>query len=256
VIATADSRLVGRLHPSPNFEPRQGGLRPTILVLHYTGMSSHTKALDWLSRPESKVSCHYVIDTGGEVTQMVAEDMRAWHAGLSHWAGESDVNSASIGIEIHNPGHEGGYPDFPGDQMRAVAAVARDICARHAIAPARVLAHSDVAPLRKIDPGEKFDWRWLAGEGVGCWVEPVPLAVGDDGLGLGAHGADVRAAQCLLAQFGYGVPQSGVLDEHTGFVVRAFQRHFRPAAISGRLDASTLRTLERLVAAVEPIGTA
>ena len=169
-----DTALVGAVCPSANFEPRRRGAQPSILLLHYTGVASAAKAIDWLSRSESKVSAHYVIDDAGRITQLVAEAMRAWHAGLAAWAGETDINSASIGIEIHNPGHELGYPDFPEPQLAAVEALCRDIIARHAIRPERVLAHSDVAPTRKKDPGEKFPWARLARAGIGHWVTPEP----------------------------------------------------------------------------------
>src|SRR5690606_19404653 len=128
-------KLVGALYPSPNVGDRRNGCRPYLVVLHYTGMASADKAIEWLANPESGVSCHYVIDEAGFITQMVPESMRAWHAGVSHWSGESDVNSASIGIEIQNPGHDRGYPDFPPEQMQAVAALCRDIAARRAVLP-------------------------------------------------------------------------------------------------------------------------
>ncbi len=248
MITRADSSLVAALHPSPNIEPRRGGARPDILLMHYTGMKSCARAIDWLSRPESRVSCHYVIDCDGTITQMVAEDMRAWHAGLSVWAGETDINSRSVGFEIHNPGHDDGYHDFPEAQMAAVEALARDVVARHGIRPERVLAHSDVAPERKIDPGEKFDWSRLAAKGIGHWVEPVPIAVDEEGLGRGTRGAMVERVQQLLAAYGYGLEQTGWLDLRTEVVLAAFQRHFRPARVDGRLDASTLATLEALIA--------
>lgn len=242
------SPLVGRVVPAVNVEPRRDGLRPRLLILHYTGMASAEKAVQWLACAESRVSCHYVVDDAGAVTQMVPEGLRAWHAGLSHWAGVDDVNSASIGIEIHNPGHEDGYPDFPVRQMAAVAALAGDIAMRNGIAAHGVLAHSDVAPARKIDPGEKFDWRFLYERGVGHWVAPEPVSPDDSGLGPGASGAVVRAAQDMLRGYGYGVEATGTLDAASVFALRAFQLHFRPARRDGRLDRSTLMTLERLVA--------
>ena len=250
MIVKPDSPLVADLHPSPNIEPRARGLTPTILILHYTGLKSAAIAIDVLSRPDCKVSCHYVIDTDGRITQMVAEDMRAWHAGVSFWSGETDINSASIGIEIQNPGHQLGYPEFPDVQMRAVKALSRDIVARNAIAPERILAHSDIAPSRKVDPGEKFDWPGLFSEGLGHWVPPESLAAADRGLGPGATGPEVAAAQALLARYGYGIELNGIFDAAMGFVIRALQLHFRPARVDGRLDASTLATLERLVAAL------
>ena len=171
MIFKPDSPLVHALHPSCNAGDRRKGCRADMIVLHYTGMASADQAVKWLSDPRSKVSCHYVIDERGHITQLVAETQRAWHAGASHWAGETDINSASIGIEIQNPGHEHGYPDFPPEQMQAIAALCRDIAQRRGVPPERVLAHSDVAPGRKIDPGEKFDWAFLAKHGVGRWVD-------------------------------------------------------------------------------------
>jgi N-acetylmuramoyl-L-alanine amidase len=241
--------LVGGYHPSPNFEPRRGG-RPSILLLHYTGLGSAANAIDWLSRPESKVSSHYVVDEEGAVTQLVAEDMRAWHAGLAVWAGETDINSASIGIEVHNRGHEHGLPDFPEDQVRTLEALCRDIIARHGIRPERVLAHSDVAPTRKRDPGEKFPWARLARAGIGHWVPPEPVNWADPGIARDAAGPLVAAVQTKLAEYGYGIEPTGGFDPKTEFVVKAFQRHFRPERVDGRIDQSTVTTLERLIAAL------
>lgn len=244
--AEPDSPLVTLFCPSPNFEPRKGGLTPDLLLLHYTGMESAEGALHWLTAPESKVSCHYLIDEDGRITQMVPEEMRAWHAGLSHWAGEDDINSCSIGIEIHNPGHELGYLDFPQAQMEAVEALCLDIVNRRGIRPARVLAHSDVAPGRKADPGEKFDWKRLAEAGVGLWTEPEPVH-GDDGLDVGAEGAEVAKLQARLRQLGYSVQTSGLYDEQTAKTVAAFQQHWRQEKVDGKADRSTLETLERLL---------
>lgn len=250
LIAGPDSTLVDAIHPSPNIEPRRAGLVPDMILLHYTGMSAAAKAIDWLSRPESRVSAHYVIDVDGRITQLVAEAERAWHAGVSVWQGECDINSLSVGIEIQNPGHEDGYPDFPEPQMRAVAALCRDIAERRRIRPERVLAHSDIAPARKMDPGEKLSWAWLAREGVGHWVAPAAADDGDQGLGPGALGEQVMLMQGLLRDYGYGCADHGELDVATEKVVRAFQRHFRPARVDGRIDRSTLATIERLIAAL------
>lgn len=249
MIERADTPLVDALHPSPNIEPRRNGLIPTILLLHYTGLPTVERAVDVLSRADCKVSCHYVVDLDGRIIQMVAEDQRAWHAGVSSWRGESDINSASIGIEIHNVGHDAGYPPFPRRQMDAVIRLAADIVSRHRIAPTGVLAHSDVAPGRKIDPGERFDWALLARLGIGLWVEPEPVDPGDAGLGLGAEHRRVLQLQRRLSSYGYGVPETGVLDPTTVAVVAAFQRHFRPARVDGRIDRSTEATLDRLLAA-------
>jgi N-acetylmuramoyl-L-alanine amidase len=245
-----DSPLVAEVLASPNFERRRGPPNPSILLLHYTGLASCETAIDWLRRSGSKVSCHYVVDESGRITQMVAEEMRAWHAGVSYWAGERDINSASIGIEIHNPGHEAGYPDFTEPQMSAVEALGRDIVARNGIRPERVLAHSDVAPARKSDPGEKFDWRRLGRAGLGHWIEPAPYDPLDRGAGLGDSGPLIAGVQSMLSQYGYGIEPMGDYEPNTEFVVKAFQRHFRPARVDGRLDQSTITTLERLLAAL------
>lgn len=245
-----DSALVGEFHPSPNFEPRRGSGGPSILLLHYTGVATAAKAIDWLSRAESKVSAHYVLDEAGFLTQMVAEDKRAWHAGLAVWEGETDINSASIGIEVQNPGHEFGYPDFPETQLRVLEALCRDIIDRHGIRPERVLAHSDVAPARKIDPGEKFPWARFAAAGIGHWVTPEAVNWADPGIARDAAGPLVADVQMLLARYGYGIEATGVFDPRTEFVVKAFQRHFRPERVDGRIDQSTITTLERLLAAL------
>ncbi len=251
LIESPDSPLVSRVHASPNVEPRAGGMTPSILLLHYTGMTCCEKAIDWLSRPESKVSCHYVIDEAGAITQMVAENKRAWHAGRSIWAGETDVNSASIGIEIHNPGHDDGYPDFPAAQMQAVMELSRDIVQRNSIEPRHVLAHSDVAPGRKIDPGEKFDWAWLAANGVGHWVEPAGVGPLIGAVSHLQNTDDIARAQRLLGQYGYGIEVSGRNDKASRTIVSAFQRHFRPARFDGLIDASTVATVEALLDALK-----
>ena len=246
----ADTPLVDALHPSPNFSERRNGLEATLLIVHYTGLPTVERAIEVLADPRGQVSCHYVIDDAGRITQMVAERMRAWHAGVSYWAGETDINSCSIGIEIHNPGHSAGYPEFPRAQMRAVRDLGRDIIKRNHIAAAAVLAHSDIAPARKSDPGEKFDWPWLARAGVGHWVEPEPVSGDGEALAPGDEGAAVLELQHRLASYGYGIAPNGSYDHATDIVVRAFQRHFRPALVDGRCDHSTARTLERLIAAL------
>lgn len=243
-----DSPLVAQVLPSPNHGPRLGVARPDMLLLHYTGMESTTEAVDWLRAPERQVSAHYVVLENGRILQLVPEARRAWHAGAGFWAGATDINSHSIGIEIANPGHDFGYPPFPAIQVEAVTALAKDILARQPIPPDRVLAHSDVAPLRKNDPGEKFPWEVLHRFGVGHLVEEAPPSDGRFFM-RGEHGQPIEALQAMLAFYGYGVPINGTFCETTEAVVRAFQRHFRRARIDGVADVSTLATLYALCAA-------
>lgn len=242
-----DSRLVANLAPSPNHDER---MRPVdMILLHYTGMESAQAALDRLRDPEAKVSCHYFIEEDGKIIQLVPEARRAWHAGISSWQGVDDINSSSIGIEIVNPGHDFGYPDFPKVQIVAVIALCHDIIARQKISPARVLAHSDVAPSRKNDPGEKFPWDELAAAGIGLWVDPTEVVPGPE-LDPGDRGEVISHLQATLAQFGYAVSPTGEYDKATTDAVTAFQRHFRPARVDGYADHSTTETLKRLLAVV------
>src|SRR5467141_1642487 len=227
----ADSALVNEVTPSPNHDERM--LPIDILLLHYTGMTSTAAAIGRLCDPRSKVSSHYVVEEHGKVLQLVPEARRAWHAGQSSWEGESDINSRSIGIEIANPGHSFGYPDFPQAQIAAVIALCRDIVARHRIPAERVLAHSDVAPSRKRDPGEKFPWKTLADSGIGLWVKPAPIDPTGAIFTLGETNPAIEEAQTLLARYGYDVTASGYLDSATRDAVAAFQRHFRPQQVDG-----------------------
>jgi N-acetylmuramoyl-L-alanine amidase len=247
-LRTPETPLVSRVMPSPNYGARRGWTRPDMIVLHYTGMDDAQAAARWLANPDSRVSAHYLIDEDGTVIQMVSERHRAWHAGASSWGGEHDINSVSIGIEIHNHGHDApdGLPAYPRAQMRAVAALCQDIAARWSVARARVLAHSDVAPARKRDPGEHFDWQWLSKRGVGVWAPPAPIS--DEAEG-GAE--DIAEVKAKLSRIGYGVTPGAALDEHTRAVVAAFQRRFRPEQVDGRVDASTLETLDRLITVLD-----
>ena len=243
----SDSPVVQKVFPSPNHGERREGRRPDILLLHYTGMPSETDALQWLCNPVSEVSAHYFVFEDGRVLQLVPEARRAWHAGVAQWAGESDINSASIGIEIANRGHPAGLPPFGDDQIEAVIRLSRDIVGRWRIPPERVLGHSDVAPGRKLDPGELFPWQRLHQEGVGHWVTPEPIRDGRF-FSRGDQGMPVEALQAMLALSGYPLPITGTFDEVTEKVVAAFQRHFRPERIDGVADASTITTLRNLVA--------
>ncbi|MDO8423887.1 MAG: N-acetylmuramoyl-L-alanine amidase [Parvibaculum sp.] len=237
------------LRPSPNFNDRPQPATIDVLVLHYTGMGSAEAAISHLCDPAAKVSSHYVVDEGGHVLRLVDEEKRAWHAGVSSWAGISDLNGRSIGIEIVNCGHDGGCPPYPDIQMQAVELLCQEIMSRHPIAPRSVVAHSDIAPGRKEDPGEWFDWARLARAGVGVWVEPVEIVDGPV-LKLGDRGDPVSELQFRLANYGYGVEVLGVYDAKTEAVVKAFQRHFRPAKIDGVADLSTVATLRLLLDAV------
>ena len=244
-----DTKLVKRVAPSPNHDPRKSrAARPDMIVLHYTGMKSAQAALERLCDPAAKVSSHYVVLEDGAIVQLVPEMRRAWHAGVSSWEGGTDNNSRSIGIEIVNPGHDFGYPSFPQKQIDAVIALCRDILRRRRIRMDRVFAHSDIAPARKQDPGEKFPWRRLAAAGAGLWVKPVPIRAGDV-LKTGSRGAAVRDLQKTIKAFGYGIAVTGRYDAATRDVVTAFQRHFRPARVDGTADVSTVRTLDALLTA-------
>lgn len=246
----ADSSKVDTLRAAVNFGERRGSGPPDILLLHYTGMEDGNSALDWLCCEESGVSCHYLIQEDGEIVQMVQESKRAHHAGAGSWEGDPDTNSRSIGIEIVNCGHPGDLPDYPAKQMEAVAVLCRDIIERHGIEARRVLAHSDIAPGRKMDPGENFDWQWLAGRGVGHWITPAPLGSGRY-IQRGDEGKSVEALQAMLSLYGYGVELSGKFDDCTHNVVEAFQRHFRPEKVDGIADVSTVDTLHRLLKALD-----
>jgi N-acetylmuramoyl-L-alanine amidase len=245
-----DSCVVAEVKASPNHGERKSGAKIDMLVLHYTGMRDPKAALDKLCNPHSEVSAHYVVLEDGHIVQCVLEERRAWHAGQAFWAGETDINSCSIGIEIANPGHDYGYPDFPKRQVAAVTALCRSIFTRHRIPAHRVLAHSDVAPTRKQDPGEKFPWRTLQASGIGLWVAPAKIVPGQLHV-LGENSPMIADAQVQLMRFGYGVPTSGYYDGATRDAIAAFQRHFRPAKVDGVLDPSTLQTLKALNAARE-----
>ncbi|MHA1151983.1 MAG: N-acetylmuramoyl-L-alanine amidase [Alphaproteobacteria bacterium] len=218
--------------PSPNFDARPESQTIDILLLHYTGMVSATEALARLCDETAKVSAHYCIDEDGSLYHLVPEDKRAWHAGVASWAGAGDINARAIGIELVNPGHEFGYRAFPEAQMETLVELTGGILARHPIPASRVLGHADVAPLRKEDPGELFDWARLAASGIGLWPGATEPCAPPDA-------AETRRQ---LAGFGYGY-----LDNDPAAVVRAFQRHFRPEAVTGEVDAETAGRLAALL---------
>ena len=230
---------------SPNFNERTAP--PDMLILHYTGMTSGPEALARLCDEQSKVSSHYMVEEDGRVFRLVPEERRAWHAGVSFWKGESDINGRSIGIEIVNPGHEFGYRPFPEAQITAVIELVADIRTRWSIEDSRILGHSDVAPGRKIDPGELFPWKQLAQAGHGLWVEPdaapgLPLSEGEEGAG-------VFALQAGFTRLGYDCAPSGKYDAQTTSVVQAFQRHWRQEQVDGVADGMTRARLIALLRA-------
>ncbi len=237
----ADSALVDRVVPSPSFGDRRGRTIDAI-VLHYTGMIDGQRALARLTDPASEVSCHYLVWEDGGIDQLVAERERAWHAGRSSWAGERDMNAVSIGIEIVNGGHDHGCPPYPHAQIEAVAALCLECRGRRGIAASRVLGHSDIAPDRKIDPGEWFPWDRLAATGACLYAPPAAIGTGP-ALAVGDHGTSVAALQGDLARLGFDPPRSGDYDEATARIVAAFQRRHRPAQVDGRADPSTRLTL-------------
>ncbi|MDB5416892.1 MAG: N-acetylmuramoyl-L-alanine amidase [Phenylobacterium sp.] len=229
--------------PSPNFGPRTAP--PFMIVLHYTGMQGGEAALARLRDPASGVSAHYLVEEDGRVFRLVAEERRAWHAGKSSWRGATDVNTASIGIEIVNPGHEFGYRDFTEAQVAAVIALVADIRTRWQVEDVNIVGHADVAPDRKEDPGERFPWKRLAEAGHGLWVEAVaapgaPLAEGEESTA-------VFALQAGFTRLGYDSAPTGKFDGHTAAVVRAFQRHWRPERVDGVADGETRARLIALL---------
>lgn len=238
-----DSGLVAAVRPSPNHNERRGTDRPDAIVLHYTGMADGPSALRRLCDPAAEVSCHYLVEEDGTVLQLVPEARRAWHAGRGTWAGHDDLNSASVGVEIVNGGHDFGLPPFPDAQVAAVIALCRDVMGRNGIPPGRVLAHSDIAPARKRDPGERFPWDRLAAAGVVARVEPSD----DLSAGPPLSPDTVEAVQADLARLGYGIARTGVHDAPSRAVVEAFQRRHRPARVDGAMDPGTRDTLARLL---------
>ncbi len=231
--------------PSPNFDARVRP--PDMLLLHYTGMVTGEAALRRLRDPVAKVSAHYLVEEDGQLFALVPEARRAWHAGLASWRGETDVNGMSIGIELVNPGHEFGYRDFPIAQIAALIALVGDIRGRWDIPDARILAHSDVAPARKTDPGERFPWNTLAAAGHGLWLEPA--AAPGPNLSQGDAGVGVSLLQSALASFGYGLSPTGRFDADTRSVVQAFQRHYAQHRVDGVADGQTRARLMALLRA-------
>lgn len=230
--------------PSQNQDERT--LPISLIVLHYTGMEDGPTALARMRNPEAKVSAHYMVEENGDIFQLVHEARRAWHAGLSHWAGIDNVNSASIGIEIVNGGHDYGLPDFAEKQIKSVMALCQDIMVRQNIGASQIVGHSDIAPTRKEDPGEKFPWARLAARGIGLWPKNITR---DRRIlfDLGARDRGISIAQSGLAHIGYGAQVTGVFDAHTASIIKALQRRYRPDQLDGVIDMQTMSIITQLV---------
>jgi len=258
--------------PSPNFDLRKTPI--DLVVLHYTGMKDAETALKRLTDPApragdypgpwqaadidpnselGRVSAHYVVGEDGVIYRVVDETARAWHAGTASWEGRGDVNSRAIGIEIANGGHDYGLPPYPDAQIAAVITLVGDILKRHRLAPDRVVAHSDIAPGRKDDPGEHFPWKRLADAGVSIWPGITPAPKDTVIHKRGDRGAGPHGLHASLAEFGYAAPEdadaeSAVFSEQTEAIVRAFQRRFEPHRVDGKLWEDTWDALETLLA--------
>ncbi len=243
--------------PSPNHNERRGFV--DMLVMHYTGMKDGASALARLCDPVAEVSAHYVVAEDGQVFALVEESRRAWHAGAGQWQGDQDLNSASIGIEIVNGGHnfpvrDGGLPPYPERQIISVISLCQGILGRHGIVPSRIVGHSDIAPLRKEDPGEHFPWKRLAENGIGIWPTSSPSA-GMDAENNTVSPADLSAerigsAQRQLSSVGYGLTATSIMDATTVACITAFQRRFVPDRVSGDLDAATLHRINEVAHAL------
>lgn len=236
------------LTPSPNFNDRKEKL--DMLVLHYTGMEDGPSALDRMRDPLAEVSAHYMVDEDGSIYRLVDEDKRAWHAGVSVWQGDRDLNSRSIGIEMVNGGHnvplaDGSLPPFMRAQMDAVIQLCQGILKRHNIPQSRIVGHSDIAPDRKEDPGEHFPWEELSTHGIGLWpgeVSPSPSLT--DTLTYESIGLEVSDLQKHLLSIGYDIEPNGLYDAHTAKCVTAFQRRWQQDQVTGDADAQTLALVE------------
>ncbi len=232
-------------YPSPNFNERPEGTEVKYLILHYTGMATGQEALNRLCDPDAKVSAHYLVEEDGRIISLVPEEKRAWHAGVSYWDGDTDINGLSIGIEIVNPGHDGpnykgNYRKYPEIQMKSVIQLCQEVLSRYEIKPYHIFGHSDVAPDRKIDPGEFFDWELLAKNRIGILPElgggETPFLMPDD-----------HTIQEMLQEYGYKIEITGKMDQQSRNVISAFQRHFRPEDFSGEMDCETIQTLQKLI---------
>lgn len=242
-------------HPSPNWNERpafEASGAPLIdtVILHYTGMQSAEAALAHMCSPAAQVSAHYCVNEDGTACELVHPDKRAWHAGVSSWQGRENLNHTSIGIELVNPGHEFGYRDFPARQIETLLELLEQLRVRYDIPAARYLGHSDVAPARKMDPGEKFPWQTLAEGGFGLWPQKDVIDAGrNDGTFVakkGMIGADVASLNKILSLIGYSVFLGDSYTQSTQDALKAFQRHWRQSRVSGELDRGTQKVLDAI----------
>ncbi|GHF23009.1 N-acetylmuramoyl-L-alanine amidase [Kordiimonas sediminis] len=236
---------------SPNFDDRPDGVSPDMLVLHYTGMESAQAALERLCDPAFEVSAHYLVDEDGQLYALVDEDKRAWHAGISRWGDRVGINQYSIGIEIVNPGHEFGYQDFTDKQMKRVLDLVHDIRRRHVIPDTGIVGHSDIAPDRKDDPGEKFPWQWLAANGVGIALSegelpPETEHATEPYVTEASDAAQITAVQKQFTAIGYPLDPDGLYSPYMRSIVTAFQRRWRQSVVNGNIDYGTYEVLVKI----------
>lgn len=211
---------------SPNFNERPSFRKLDLIIIHYTGMATAQAALARLCEPNTKVSAHYLIERNGQLYQLVDEKKRAWHAGVSFWQGETDINGISLGIELDNGGHDFGLPAYPEIQIKALLSLLNELVQKYHIPKNRIIGHSDIAPTRKMDPGEHFPWRILHNHGFGLWPESSPAS---------PQPQSIHEVQKTLAVIGYDCPLTGTLDPQTVAIIKAFQQHFTPQEITGTL---------------------
>jgi len=237
---------------SPNFNNRPTDSEINILILHYTGMKTAKEALDRMCSADSQVSAHYMINEDGSIISLVPEEKRAWHAGISCWRGRAALNDTSIGIELVNPGHEWGYRPFPAAQIDSLIELAKNITERYNIAPRNIVGHSDIAPTRKEDPGELFDWKTLAWEGLGLWPQTKKVRNPHEMLiRPGEEGVSVGQVQKMLADYGYHIRVDGLYGEKTEAVIRAFKRHFVPEVVNVVWDKLANERIVKLLELIE-----
>jgi N-acetylmuramoyl-L-alanine amidase len=236
--------MLEKIHcPSPNFEPRPQGVPLDMIVLHYTDMLNAEEALERLCDPQAKVSAHFLISKEGELYQLVDPKHRAWHAGVSSWEGQGDINSRSIGVELDNLGHTFGPEPFSKVQMKTLLALLEELTQTYGIQPHRIVGHSDVAPGRKKDPGEWFPWHVLAEKGFGFWPQEK---MASQHISV-VPKMSIEEMQQAFSDIGYECAKTGVWDEESQAVCLAFQRHFTPQDLTGYPTNLVKQTLQGLL---------